>query len=124
MCSREVKNSAYNMIVRPHLEYASTCWSPYNKRNMDKLEAVQRRAARFVLNFFDYHQTADLSGKIQKTFQWDSLQHRRADADLCMFHRLRNKLFGGIDLKFTHFHFFTVHMCMFWPCYGFVDGLS
>ena len=32
MCSRKVKNSAYNMIVRPHLEYASTCWSPYTKR--------------------------------------------------------------------------------------------
>ena len=25
MCSKEVKNTAYNMIVRPHLEYASTC---------------------------------------------------------------------------------------------------
>ena len=40
MCSREVMNSAYNMIVRPHLEYASTCWNPYTKRNIDKLEAV------------------------------------------------------------------------------------
>ena len=92
MCSKEVKNSAYNMIVRPHLEYASTCWNPYTKRNIDKLEAVQRRAARFVLNFYDYHPTADLSGKIKKTLQWDSLQHRRAVADLCMFHKLRNNL--------------------------------
>ena len=24
MCSKEVKNSAYNMIVRPHLQYAGT----------------------------------------------------------------------------------------------------
>ena len=28
MCSEEVKNSAYNMTVRPHLEYASTRWNP------------------------------------------------------------------------------------------------
>ena len=35
MCSQEVKNSAYNMIVCPHLEYASTCWNPYTKRNID-----------------------------------------------------------------------------------------
>ena len=51
-----LKNHAfsYNMIVRPHLEYASTCWNPYTKRNIDKLEAVQRRAARFVLNLYDY----------------------------------------------------------------------
>ena len=90
MCSREAKNSAYNMIVRPHLGYASTCWNPYTKRNIDKLEAAQRRAARFVLSFYDYHPTADLSSNIQKTLQWDSLQHRRAVVDLCMFHKLRN----------------------------------
>ena len=35
MCSKKAKNSAYNMIVRPHLEYASTCWNPYTKRNID-----------------------------------------------------------------------------------------
>ena len=80
------------MIVRPHLEYASTCWNPYTKRNIDKIEAVQRMAARFVLNFYDYHPTTDLSGKIQKTLQWDSLQHRRPVADLCMFYKLRNNL--------------------------------
>ena len=92
MCSQEVKNSAYNMIVRPHLENASTCWNPYTKRNIDKLEVVQRRAAIFVLSFYDYCPTTDLSGKIQKTLQWDSLQHRRAVADLCMFDKLRNNL--------------------------------
>ena len=52
MCSKEVKNSAYNTIVHPHLEYASTCWNPYTKRNIDKLEAVQHRAARFMLSLF------------------------------------------------------------------------
>ena len=68
MCSKEAKDSAYNMIVRPHLEYASTCWTPYTKRNLDKLEAVQHRAARFVLNFYDYHPTADLSAKFRKLY--------------------------------------------------------
>ena len=93
MRSKEAKISAYNMIVCPHLAYASTCWNPYTKyNNIDKLEVVQRRAARFVLNFYDYHPTADLSGKIQKSLQWDSLQHCRAVADQCMFHRLRNNL--------------------------------
>ena len=92
MCSKEVKNSAYNMIFRPHLEYASACWNPYTKRNIDKLEAAQRRAAKFVLTIYDYHPPADLSGKIQKSLQWDSLQHRRAVVDLCMFFELRNNI--------------------------------
>ena len=92
MCSRGAKNSAYNMIVRSHLGYASRCWNPYTKRNIDKYEAVRRRASRFVLSYDDYHPTADLSGKIQKSLQWDSLQHCRAVADLCMFYKLRNNL--------------------------------
>ena len=92
MCYKEAKNSAYNIIVRPHLEYASTCWNTYTKRNMDKLEAAQRRAARFVLNYYDYHPTTDLSGMNQKSLQWDSLQHRRAVADLCLFCKLRNDI--------------------------------
>ena len=69
ICSRGVKHSAYNMIVCPYLEYSSTCRNPYTKRNIDKLEAVQNRAARFVLSFYDYHPTADLSGRIQKSLQ-------------------------------------------------------
>ena len=40
----------------------------------------------------DYLPTDDLSGKIQKTLQWDSLQHCRAVADLCVFYELRNNL--------------------------------
>ena len=92
MCSKEVKNSAYNMIIRPHLEYASTCWNPDTKRNIDKLEAVQLWAARFVLSFYDYHPTADLSGMIPRSLQWDSLQDCRVVADLCMFYKLGNNL--------------------------------
>ena len=90
MCSKEAKNSAYNMIVHPHLEYASTSWNPYTKHNIDKPEAVQLWAARFGLDFYDYRPTADLSGKIQKSLQWDSLQHCRAASGLCMFYKLRN----------------------------------
>ena len=48
MCSAEVKTMAYNSIVRPHLEYLSGCWNPHTKLNIDKVEAVQRRASRFV----------------------------------------------------------------------------
>ena len=30
----------YIYIVHPHLEYASTCWNPYTKRKIYKLEAA------------------------------------------------------------------------------------
>ena len=90
--SKEVKNMACNMIVCPHHECASTCWNTYTKCNVDKLETMQRRAARFVLNFYDCRPSTHLSGNILKYLQWDSLQHCRAVADLCMFYKLRNNI--------------------------------
>ena len=41
-------------MVRPIVEYANTVWSPYTKQNTSLLEAVQRRAARFVFHEFSY----------------------------------------------------------------------
>ena len=46
----QVKAMAYKTFVRPQLEYASSSWSPHTKRNIDKIEGVQRRAARTALN--------------------------------------------------------------------------
>lgn len=45
-----VKLSAYLTIVRPTLEYASIIWDPHHKGLIDKLEKVQRKAARFILS--------------------------------------------------------------------------
>jgi len=39
-------------MVRSVLEYASPVWSPSAENNISKLEMVQRRATRFVLNDF------------------------------------------------------------------------
>ena len=34
--------------MRPLLEYSCETWNPHTKRNIDKLEAVQRRATRWI----------------------------------------------------------------------------
>ena len=39
----------YCSLVRSNLEYCSVVWSPYTKRNTDKLERVQRRATKLIL---------------------------------------------------------------------------
>ncbi|CAB4014177.1 RNA-directed DNA polymerase from mobile element jockey [Paramuricea clavata] len=44
-----VKRLLYFTWVRPTLEYASPVWSPYKKRNINKIEKVQRRASRLIL---------------------------------------------------------------------------
>ena len=47
-CPRSIKNTAYKTILWPKLKYASAIWDPFTEDNICKLEAVQRRAARFV----------------------------------------------------------------------------
>ena len=36
------------LSIRPHLEYACSVWDPHTKKNIQSIEKVQRRAARFV----------------------------------------------------------------------------
>ena len=53
-CNTQVRGQAYILYVRPMLEYASTVWAPYTKSNIEKLESVQQRAARFVVYNYDF----------------------------------------------------------------------
>ena len=47
-CTEDIKDLAYRTLVRPSLEYCAATWDPHNADQIYHLEAVQRRAARFV----------------------------------------------------------------------------
>ena len=47
-CPEKLRETAYFSLVRSFLEYSATVRHPRKKYNSDKLEMVQRRAARFV----------------------------------------------------------------------------
>ena len=83
------KIRTYKALVRPHLEYCSTVWDPYQNQDINKLEMVQRRAARYVLN--QYHYTYSPSAMI-KTLEWPSLDHRREVARLTMLYKITHNL--------------------------------
>ena len=76
-CPPIVKSHCYNTFVRPILEYASTVWSPYHEQNIYKLEMVQRRAARFVLN--NYDRMASVT-EMLNTLQWNILWRKEETA--------------------------------------------
>ncbi len=48
--TRDIKHIAYNTLVRPTLEYCSTVWDPHTRRNIDRLEQINTKAARFTTN--------------------------------------------------------------------------
>ena len=59
--NKDIKTMAYNSLVRPQVEYASVVWSPYTKDNINKIEKVQRRAARWVTNdYSSYSSVTDI----------------------------------------------------------------
>ena len=66
--------TAYLTIVRPSMEYAAVIWDPYHHNNIQQLEKVQRRAARWVLN--DFNRFSSVTAMLQH-LSWPSLQLRR-----------------------------------------------
>ena len=83
------KTNAYKTIVRPHLEYCSTVWDPHQVNHRDRIEMVQRRAARYVTN--RYHNTSSVTSMLED-LGWETLQSRRTKANLKMFYKIENKL--------------------------------
>ena len=47
-CPEKLKQTAYFSLIRSFMEYGAPVWDPYQKYNSDKVERVQRRAARFI----------------------------------------------------------------------------
>ena len=84
MCSKDTKSMAYNTLVRPHLEYASSVWDPYTDELVEAIEKVQRRAARFVKS--DYRPTSSVGALINE-LKWTSTAARRQTNRLVAFHR-------------------------------------
>ena len=56
-CQRYVKIDAYNTYVRPILDHAAFVWSPHTATSINKLESIQRRAARYVKSDYKRHNT-------------------------------------------------------------------
>ena len=81
---KDTRETAYKALVRPQLEYCAVVWDPYTQEQVDKLEMVQRRSARFVLR--RYHQTSSVDSMLQQ-LHWESLQERRAKMRLIILYK-------------------------------------
>ena len=83
------REAAYKSLVRPHLEYCCSVWDPHMASEIQKLEKIQRQAARFVSA--DYRRTSSVTSMINK-LKWPSLSSRRTVSRLTMVYRIMNDL--------------------------------
>jgi len=74
--ANRANSSLGTTIVRPVMEYASEIWDPHLQKDIDSLERVQRRAARFVVQNYDFRASVS---QILSELGWDSLAARRED---------------------------------------------
>ena len=94
----KILHTLYCSLVRSNLEYCLVVWSPYTKRNTDKLERVQRRATKLILKSDDPYDIR------LKKLNFMSLEKRRSLADVTFLYKVVN---GNIDIdisKIIDFH--------------------
>ena len=83
-CPPKVKQQCYESYVRPIVEYSGTVWDPHQIGDIKKIEKIQRSAARFVTNQYDYNTP---SSKILKELDWVPLEERRARSKVTLIKR-------------------------------------
>ena len=91
-CSFRVAN--YATVVRPILQYAACVWDPYLQKDIQQLDQVQRRDARFT--FTDYRDRTP--GFVETTLQdlgWERLGERRKASSVSYDTKTTTGLYTG-----------------------------
>ena len=84
-----IRETAYKTDVRPQLDYASPIWSPYTKKDIYKVEMVQRRAIRWSLNSYLSYQSIT---ELQQRLGLRTLEQRTVDAKVIMIYKIMHGL--------------------------------
>ncbi|CAC5408524.1 unnamed protein product [Mytilus coruscus] len=88
-CNKHFKETAYISLVRSVLDYSGTVWDPYQQKDINRIESIQRRAARFVCK--DYRRTSSVAS-MMKHLGWKPLVERRREQRLVLLYKIVNDL--------------------------------
>ena len=91
--SKTIITRLYKALVRPQLEYCVQAWRPYLKKDIEKIEKVQRRATKLI------SECSNLSYEDRLKFTGlSTLEARRNRGDLIEVLRVL-KGFSKVDYK-------------------------
>ncbi len=86
--NRDTLISIYNALINPHFDYCSEVWDTMGVGLSNRLQKLQNRAARVIMNFSN-----DISGpEAIKALGWESLETRRAKSKAKTMYKVLNNL--------------------------------
>jgi hypothetical protein len=88
-CNKKFKETAYILLVRSVMDYSATVWDPYLQKDIDRIEGVQRRAARFIFN--DSLRSSSVT-VMMESLKWTPLAERRPEQRLILLFKIVNDL--------------------------------
>ena len=88
-CNRKCKETTYISLVRSLFDYSSTVWDPHLQKDIDRIENIQRRAARFI--YSDYKRTSSVTAMMNE-LGWKPLNERRKEQRLVLLFKIVNDL--------------------------------
>ena len=88
-CPTQIKLKCYNAMIRPILEYANPVWSPHIRRDIDRLERVQRQSARFIMA--DFSRFSSVTNMLID-LNIPSLEHHRQVSSITLLYKIVHNL--------------------------------
>ena len=103
-CPEKVKADCFKILARPVLEYACSVWDPHHQVDINSIDKVQKRAARFATG--NYKMESGNTKMNMKKLKWKPLEERRAQLKLNILFKAKHGLITiplNIEKK-SHIH--------------------
>ena len=96
---QKTKEAAYKTLVRPLVEYCGSAWDPGAVGQIKQVEAVQRKAARFVTGNWSWHTSVT---SLLHELKWRSLQERRLTRRLVLMYQAHHGMSAVAIPPYVH----------------------
>jgi len=94
----ELKICILPTYVKPTFRICSCCLGSLHKKSIDKLESVQIRAARSVMN--DFHQTSCSISNMLSFLSWNTIETHFKHLKLHMLHKI---IYNSVDVSLPNY---------------------